>query len=95
MSALRKPEGHAPKKVAPYILYASRHASRIAAACPGGNIGDRNKKARELLEKEPEEVQRQFEEESKTRFDREKKKFEDAVVGLPSVDPDEQKKCVP
>ncbi len=74
------------------MIYASKHAARIAAACPGGNIGERNKKAREMLENETEEIRKLFEEESRMRYEREKEKFDEANVGLPSLDPDEQKK---
>lgn len=92
VSALRKPEGNAPRKVASYMLYASKHAARIAAACPGGNIGERNKKAREMLENETDEVREAFEEESRVRYEQEKKKFDEAKVGSPSLCLDEQKK---
>ena len=92
MDVLRKPDGSAPKKTAPYLLYGSKHSAQIAAACPGGNIGQRNRKARELFDQESAEVRAIFEAEAQRKHEEERTKYEDAMSGVPSPDPEEQKK---
>ena len=92
MNALRKPDCSAPKKTAPYLLYASKHRAQIAAACPGGNIGQRNRKAKELFDQESAEVRAMFEAEEQKKHEEERTKHDDAMSGVPSPDPEEQKK---
>ena len=92
MDALRKPDGSAPKKTAPYLLYGSKYRAQIAAACPGGNIGQRNRKAKELFDQESAEVRATFEAESQRKHEEERTKHNEAMSGVPSPDPEEQKK---
>ncbi|KAF7791378.1 hypothetical protein EIP86_002392 [Pleurotus ostreatoroseus] len=93
MNALRKPDCSAPRRTAPYLLYGSKHRAQIAAACLGGNIGQRNRKAKELFEQESVEVRAVFEAESENKYEEERTKYDDAMSGAPSPDPEEQKKA--
>ncbi|KAJ3552884.1 hypothetical protein NM688_g3915 [Phlebia brevispora] len=90
-ACLRKPEGNAPKKIPAYLLYGSDNVALVIASCiKGANISERNKKAKELFDKESPEVQEKYIEAAAKKYEVEIEKYRNASSGAPSSDPEEQ-----
>ena len=90
---MRKPSGNAPKRLPAYMLYSSENATIVTAACENkANIGERNRKARELFEMATQEERQYYEEAVKKKYEEDLAAHTDALSGLPSADPGERAK---
>ncbi|KAF7795565.1 hypothetical protein EIP86_006727, partial [Pleurotus ostreatoroseus] len=94
LSALRKPSGNAPKRLPAYMLYSSENATTVTAACTNkANIGERNRKAKELFEMSTQEVRQHYEAAVERKYEEDLTAHTDALSGLPSLDPEERAKA--
>lgn len=93
LTALRKPNGGAPRKIPAWQLFSSKHPHLVTAeATTSRNISDRNQAAMRLFKNLPEAERNLLEEEAQQRHNQAVENYNSATAGTPSEDPQEQQK---
>jgi hypothetical protein len=104
LARLRRPDDKSPKRITDYQFYMQHEDFKGAVATAfsekywdtptSERLARRCDVARELFEAEPDEVKKRIREEAKLEHEGEVRRWQDAVEGLPSMEPEDQEEYV-